>query len=80
MIIAFALAMAELLTLSFLFLGFAMGMLGVALFQFSFGGYDFNRDALVFVVVSLVSFVVFRRVFKTKSDQKFWGEDDINRY
>jgi membrane protein implicated in regulation of membrane protease activity len=80
LIIAFGLAMVELFTLSFLLLGFGVGMLGVALLQYVFDGLSVNRDVMVFALVSLLSFMVFRRLFKNKTDQKTLGEDDVNQY
>ena len=80
LILAFALALAELLTLSFLLLGFGVGMLGVSLVQYVWGDYIFNRDVLVFAVMSLISFLVFRKLFKNRADQKSAGDGDINQY
>lgn len=80
LVIAFVLAMAELLTFSFLFLGFGVAMLGVSLVQYAWGGYSFNRDVVVFAVMSLINFLVFRRLFKTRVDQKKLEDGDINQY
>jgi hypothetical protein len=39
-----------------------------------------NRDVMLFAVVSAVSFLVFRKLFKKKSDLTRLAEDDINQY
>ncbi|NBX62675.1 MAG: hypothetical protein EBT67_09745 [Betaproteobacteria bacterium] len=80
LIISFALAIAELMTLSFLLLGFSIGMLAVSGVQFLFNGYSLNRDLMVFALVSMISFWVFRKLFKKTSDLKVLAEDDINQY
>ena len=80
LIVSFLLAIAELLTLSFLLLGFSIGMLAVALVQLMWDGFNFNRDVMVFAIFSAVSFAVFRKLFRKKSDQKVLSEDDINQY
>jgi membrane protein implicated in regulation of membrane protease activity len=80
LIISFVLAIAEVMTLSFILLGFSIGMLVVSGVQYLFDGYSLNRDLMVFAVVSVVSFLVFRKVFKKSSDVKTLREDDINQY
>ena len=68
LIISFVLAIAEVMTLSFILLGFSIGMLVVSGVQYLFDGYSLNRDLMVFAVVSVVSFLVFRKLFKKSSD------------
>lgn len=80
LIISFVLAIAEVMTLSFILLGFSVGMLAVSGVQFLFNGYSLNRDLMVFALVSVVSFWVIRKLFKKKSDLKILAEDDINQY
>lgn len=80
LIIAFALAIAEVMTMSFILLGFSLGMLAVAGSQYLFNGYSLNRDVMLFALVSAVSFLVFRKLFKKKSDLTRLAEDDINQY
>lgn len=80
LVVAFALAIAEMLTLSFILLGFGLGMLGVAAVQFVTGGYQVNRDVMVFVTVSALAILALRRIFRKKSDQKRLEQDDINQY
>ena len=80
LIISFVLAIAEVMTLSFILLGFSLGMLAVSLVQYLFNGYSLNRDVMVFALVSVVSFLVIRKLFKKKSDLKMLAEDDINQY
>ena len=80
LIIAFALAIAEVMTMSFILLGFSLGMLAVAGVQYLLNGYSLNRDVMLFAVVSAVSFLVFRKLFKNRADQKSVGDGDINQY
>jgi len=80
LIISFVLAIAEVMTLSFILLGFSLGMLAVSGVQYIFNGYSLNRDVMVFALVSVVSFLVIRKLFKKKSDLKILAEDDINQY
>ncbi len=80
LVLAFALAITEMLTLSFILLGFGLGMLGVAAVQVVTGGFQPNRDVIVFVTLSAVSILALRRIFRKRSDQKRLQEDDINQY
>lgn len=79
-VIAVVLAIGELLSLSFILLGFSLGMLVVALFQGLTGGFSPARDLLVFAVASLVAVMVCRKVFGRRTDQHTLEQDDINRY
>ena len=80
LIVAALLAIAEVLTLSFILLGFAVGMALVALLQFLGDGYSAVRDISIFPVGSLVATLVFRAVFRRRSDQSPANDDDVNRY
>ncbi|MEY4863120.1 MAG: hypothetical protein RLZ51_1215 [Pseudomonadota bacterium] len=79
LILAAVLAIAEVLTLSFILLGFAIGMALVALLQFFGDGYSAVRDISVFAIGSLVATLAFRTVFKRRSDQST-ATEDVNRY
>jgi membrane protein implicated in regulation of membrane protease activity len=80
LLIAVLCAIAEVLTLSFLLLGFAIGMLVVALLQFAGDGFNAARDVLAFAVASFIAVIVCRRVFGKRTDQQKLDQDDINRY
>jgi membrane protein implicated in regulation of membrane protease activity len=80
LLIAVALAIAEVLTLSFLLLGLAIGMVTVAALQFAGDGFSAMRDVLAFAVASFVAVVAFRKLFGKRSDQQKLEQDDINRY
>jgi len=80
LIIAFALAILELLSLSFGLLGMAVGMLAVAAAQYWSEGLSINRDVLIFAVASALAFFTFRMVFRKRSDQQKLQQDDINQY
>ena len=78
--VAIALVILELLTGTFVLLGFGVGAFFVGAFQFFFDGLNFNRDILFFSIISLISIYMLRKIFKSKDDQNFLSEDDINRY
>jgi membrane protein implicated in regulation of membrane protease activity len=80
LIIGLLLGIAELLTLSFGLLGMAVGMLSVAALQYWGGGLSLNRDIITFAVASAAAFLVFRMVFRRRSDQRKLEQDDINQY
>lgn len=80
LLVGIALAIAELMTLSFLFLGMAVAAWMVALLQYLFGDFNFNRDVLVFAVASVVFFLVFRKIFKRQIDSEELQGQDINHY
>jgi len=80
LILAFLLAIAELLTFSFGLLGMAVGMMTVAALQYWGDGLSLNRDILAFALASATAFVVFRAVFRRRSDQRKLDRDDINQY
>ena len=80
LVLAFALAIAEMLTLSFILLGFGVGLVVVAAVQFATDGFSLNRDVMVFALASAVAILALRRLYKKKSDQKRLEQDDINQY
>ena len=79
LIAALVLGMAELLTGSFLLLGLAVGALAAGLVQWLTGGLSLNRDLLVFALVSVLSFLSFRKMFR-KADDHQSADTDVNRY
>ena len=80
LILAIALGIVEMLTLTFIFLGFSAGMFAVSLVQYLAGNYSLNRDLILFVVMSAAFIVILRKTFKKKTDQKRLVQDDINQY
>ncbi len=79
-IAAILLAIVEILTLTLIFLGLSIGMIGVALVQYVTDGYSINRDLLVFICTSSISILILRVIFKKKTDQDRLAEDDISQY
>ena len=79
LIAALVLGMAELLTGSFLLLGLAVGALAAGLVQWLTGGLSLNRDLLVFALVSVLSCLAFRKMFR-KADDHQSADTDVNRY
>ncbi len=79
LVVAFVLALAELLTGAFVLLGLSFGALVVAAIQWWSGSAVLNRDLLIFALCSLVAFVLFRKIFRKPEDQQA-SSDDVNRY
>lgn len=79
-LLAVVLAIGELLSFSFILLGFSLGMVVVAIVQALAGGFSPTRDVLIFAVASFVAVVACRRIFGRRSDQQTLDQDDINRY
>jgi membrane protein implicated in regulation of membrane protease activity len=79
-LIAVLLAIGELLSFSFILLGFSLGMATVALLQALTDGFSPARDVLSFAIASFAAVVICRRVFGRRSDQQKLEQDDINRY
>lgn len=79
LVVAFVLAVAELLTGAFVLLGLSVGALAVAATQWWSGTFVLNRDLLVFALCSLSAFVIFRKVFRKPEDQQA-STEDVNRY
>jgi membrane protein implicated in regulation of membrane protease activity len=70
----------EMFTLTFIFLGVGIASFVVALFQYLFDGLSFNRDLIIFTIVSAIVILASRKIFKKKSDQSISSEDDVNQY
>ena len=81
LLFAILMAIAELFTVSFFFLGLASGCLATALAQWLAGNGNFNRDLIVFSFFSGASFYLLRYFFKRPHDiSKIKKRDDVNRY
>lgn len=79
MIAAVALAILEVFAPGFIFLGFAIGAAVVGLFLLVGGsamGLSLAATALLFAVVSLISWIVLRRALGVRQGQvKIWNKD-----
>lgn len=81
LIIAIFFACIEIVTFTFIFIGFTSALMVVALIQYYFNGFEWDRDIVVFSFFSLVFVLGFRKIFKTKEDSKSaLNDDDVNRY
>lgn len=69
----------EMLTGTFLFLGFAFGTLPLVFIHYSTEEIEWGRDLAVFSVVSAISFVLLRKFFRNHRDTKDM-EQDVNDY
>ena len=79
-IIGISFIIIEMFTLTYIFLGVGIASFAVALVQYLFDGLSFNRDLIIFTVVSVFAILLSRMIFKKKSDQSISTEDDINQY
>lgn len=77
--LAIILLIIELLTGTFVIVCFSPALLIVAGVEYVFHGFSFWRDFFVFAVIVVMSSLVVRLLFKTKSDSKN-AETDINDY
>jgi len=70
----------EMFTLTYIFLGMGIASFAVALVQYLFEGLSFNRDLMMFAIVSAMVILASRKIFKKKSDQSVSTENDVNQY
>ena len=78
-IIGISFIIIEMFTLTYIFLGMGIASFAVALVQYLFDGMSFNRDLMIFAIVSVIIIVASRKIFKRKSDQSI-SIDDVNQY
>ena len=55
-------------------------MLCVAVIQYFTGTFSWPREVIVFVVASVAVTVIFRKIYRNKTDQTRLKADDINQY
>jgi len=79
-IVGISFIILEMFTLTYIFLGVGIASFAVALVQYLFDGLSVNRDLMIFAIVSLVTILVSRKIFKRQSDQSISGEEDVNQY
>ena len=79
-IVGISFIIIEMFTLTYIFLGMGIASFAVALVQYLFDGLSFNRDLMIFTIVSAVVIIASRKFFKRKSDQSISSEDDVNQY
>lgn len=72
-------AILEIFTTSFILLGFSIGFFVVGITQQILKSANFNRDVLIFAIVSAISIFVFRKLFAGKNDVEY-NDTDINQY
>ena len=70
----------EMFTLTYIFLGMGIASFAVALVQYLFDGMSFNRDLMIFAIVSAIVILASRKIYKKKSDQSVSTENDVNQY
>jgi len=79
-IVGISFIIIEMFTLTYIFLGMGIATFSVALVQYLFDGMSFNRDLMIFTIVSAIVILASRKIFKQKSDQSISSEDDVNQY
>jgi membrane protein implicated in regulation of membrane protease activity len=80
LMLAAVLAIAEVLTLSFILLGLSVGMVLVATVQYWSDGFQAGRDLAIFALGSLIAVLIFRMLFRKKRDLDRTIDEDVNRY
>ena len=78
-IVGISFIIIEMFTLTYIFLGMGIASFAVALVQYLFDGLSFNRDLMIFAVVSAIAILLSRKIFKRNSDQTIPTED-VNQY
>ena len=79
-IVGISFIIIEMFTLTYIFLGVGIASFAVALVQYLFEGLSFNRDLMIFAIVSAIVILASRKIFKKKMDQNISSEDDVNQY
>lgn len=79
-IVGISFIIIEMFTLTYIFLGMGIASFAVALVQYLFDGLSFNRDLMIFTIVSAIVILASRKIFKRKSDQSVSTENDVNQY
>ena len=79
-IVGISFIISEMFTLTYIFLGMGIASFAVALVQYLFDGMSFNRDLMIFAIVSAIVILASRKIFKRKSDQSVSTENDVNQY
>jgi membrane protein implicated in regulation of membrane protease activity len=77
--VAVALGVLEVVTGTFIFLGFCLGSLAVAGVELLSGKFSFGRDALLFAAVGVMAIAVLRFAFGRPGDITR-AEGDVNDY
>ena len=78
--VGIAFIIIEMFTLTYIFLGMGIASFAVALIQYLFDGMSFNRDLMIFTIVSAIVILASRKIFKRKLDQSISTENDVNQY
>jgi len=79
-IVGISFIIIEMFSLTYIFLGMGIASFAVALVQYLFDGMSFNRDLMIFAIVSVIVILASRKIFKKKSDQSVSTENDVNQY
>ena len=78
-IIGISFIIVEMFTLTYIFLGMGVASFVVAIIQYLFDGLSFNRDLMIFAIVSAIAILVSRKIFKRNLDQTI-STEDVNQY
>ena len=78
-IVGISFIIIEMFTLTYIFLGMGIASFAVALVQYLFDGLSFNRDVMIFSIVSAIVILASRKIFRRRSDQSI-STDDVNQY
>lgn len=77
--LAFMLLVIEMLSGTFIFLGFAIGLLPLVFIHYFTEEVNWGRDLAIFSIVSAIALFMSRKFFRKHGDTKV-QEQDINNY
>ncbi len=78
--LAIVCALVELIYFSFIFIGFASGMIVIALLEYITGNFNWNRDIFVFSISSGLFIYSYRKFLIKNKPEETIMEKDINNY
>ena len=79
-ITAIILALIELVSFSFIFIGFASAMMVTAIVEYFLGNFSWNRDLLIFSITSILFIYFYRRYFMKIKPEETMVDKDVNKY
>lgn len=79
LILGAALLCLEILTATYVSLSLGIAFLCVALVELVTGRFALDRDALVFGIITILSFIALRKIFGRKGDTRI-NDGDVNQF
>jgi membrane protein implicated in regulation of membrane protease activity len=79
-LIGIILAIIELFSFSFIFIGFASAMMVTALIEYILGNFSWNRDLLTFSITSILFIYIYRKYLMKNKPDESRVDEDVNKY